>query len=114
MAIISDAVWRREQAPAEQSGGEPPHSRLGLLDTKSPSTKPRLGWWRGFAVPIVSFKSGEDEPYPGLAYWMKASWLTGCCLKGIGSLLPAGVTILEKTVPSIVLLMNRTEPSQKA
>ena len=65
-------------------------------------------------APVVSFSMREVSEAAFQAYWMKASWLTDCCLNGIGSLLPAGVTILAKTVPSIVLLMKRTEPSQKA
>ena len=61
---------------------------------------------------IVSLIPSGDQAAAG--HWMNASWLTGCCLKGMGSLLPAGVTILANTVPSMVLLMKRTEPSQKA
>ena len=92
-------------------GSKLPRSRLGQQQ-KSPSARPGAGSWRrGFKVPV---SSRSVRTFASSAYWMKASWLTGCCLKGIGSLLPAGVTILAKTVPSIELLMNRTEPSQKA
>ncbi len=64
---------------------------------------------------------GRSDPIPGRAgcggrsidHWLaKASCDSGICLQYSGSRLPAGVIILAYTVPSIVLGMNRTAPSQ--